>query len=510
MDFIRWMLGSRAPVEVLGTGSSSSAELQACGVLDNATMYIKFQGGITCNIMMSRGSTYGYDQRCEVYGDKGIASIRSTNESSLCVGDAAGIHQAPLQFSFPQCFREAFELEIETFVSTLLYQTPWPICEEDCVVAQLIATTAKESCRLGRMLPFQSTYTPEPVLLRPVGNGKFAKHMLGVLSRHDEKQLLFTVLPPYSPSSTLSYDTDVLSDGSVQAVYVCSPDKLHLTHAKECLHVGKHVLVEKPVYQFEQLMTLYNFMSPNSTSIDTATDTAFKQSPVLMVGFHRRFDSEFLRAKQSCRTRFPQQILIESRDPVPAECDLPFVLRNSMCHDIDLVHWLLSDDTDLVPSAVSVLFTACSTDVRTSHIELTGRVTITRPVSPPTTTEPPIYIDLKIIYCKENKSYVQKCVLDGIIFGYDFHPPEGAQNPFFIYEAAYTAQWECFASLIREAEGRRLHNICTCLSQCKCNSRESAQREQLRQDRARWEGYRNTFASLAQAEELLRQSIREH
>lgn len=484
VDFIRWILGAGTPLEVLGTGSSSTAELEACGVLDNATMYLKFQGGVICNIMMSRGSTYGYDQRCEVYGDQGIASIHSTNETSLSMGDKTGVHQAPLQYSFPQCFREAFELEIETFVDTLLTQTPWPISEEDCVLAQLIAMTAKESCRVGRMLPFHAVYTPSPITLRPIGNGNFAKHMLGVLAGCDEKHHMFNVLTPYSPSSTLGYERDVLGDPAVQAVYVCSPDKHHHTHATECLLANKHVLVEKPVYHFNDLMSTYETM---------LTSLKLKHSvpPVLMVGFHRRFDPEFLRAKQVCASTPPSSILIESRDPVSADSDLAFVLRNSMCHDVDLIHWLFSGDHDTngvtatIPSEVSIQFIACVTDVRTSHIELTGQVTVNRPAP-----QRPLSIYLKIVYCKEHTSYVQKCVLDGVIFGYDFVPEVGALNPYHIYQSAYTAQWECFARLIREAE-----------------ETQSPGNSQQDRDRARWEGYQNTFGSLAQAEELLLQSL---
>jgi predicted dehydrogenase len=455
---------------VFGTGSSSNSELAACGVLDNATMYIKFEGGVTCNIMMSRGSTYGYDQRCEVYGDGGIASIRSGNESSLSVGNNDGFHQSPLHYSFPQCFREAFEAEIETFASVLLDGVEWPVSEKDCVLAQLIAQAAKESCRLGCAVVMQPIYTPNAISLRPIGKGSFAQHMLGLLSDLDSKKLMFTVLPPYSPSSGLDYDSDVLKHTSVEAVYICSPDSMHHSQAVDCLRAGKHVLVEKPVYNFSGLMCAYNDMYQHASGAGIGGPRA----PVFMVGFHRRFDQEFIRAKHACRVTMPTSLVVESRDPVPADSDLSFVIRNSVCHDVDLVHWLFAEYCEC-----TVSFTKCSTDVSISGINLEGEIIIVLDDGDE------CKIDLKILYSKENKTYVQKCVLDGVIYGYDFAPAVEASNPYLIYQSAYEAQWKYFAGLIRDANNMKTEE----------------------DSRSRWESYNNSFNSLEQAELLMSQSL---
>lgn len=114
VDFIRWVLGGDEPIEIFGTGSSTTTELKQLGVLDNATLYVKFAGGAVCNIMMSRGSTYGYDQRCTVYGDKGIVSVESSSKTSVRIGTKDGFRSDTLQHSFPQRFCAAFEKEIDT------------------------------------------------------------------------------------------------------------------------------------------------------------------------------------------------------------------------------------------------------------------------------------------------------------------------------------------------------------------------------------------------------------
>jgi predicted dehydrogenase len=372
-------------------------------------------------------------------------------------------------------------------VHTVLNRTPWPVTEKDCVIAQLIATAAKESSRLGHAVPFSCVYTHTAITLRPIGNGSFAKHMLGLVAQRDKNKTKqqFRVLPPYSPSSLLDYQVDVLSDKSVQAVYVCSPDHLHHTQAIECLTAGKHVLVEKPVYNFNDLMTTYdNILSDLKTK--TTSGDANTRAPVFMIGFHRRFAAEFIRAKEACRATKPRSIVIESRDPVPADKDLSFVLRNSVCHDVDLVHWLLDGgdscgnvDGGGVSRSVSINFSTCTSDANTSLIILKGIVIIQH------TNNSTEEVQLSIIYSKEHKTYLQKCVIDGILFGYDYQPEEGASNPYLVYQAAYKAQWNHFAGLIQDKD-----------------CQETGQEE-----RGRWEGYKNTFTSLDKAEELLRRSI---
>jgi predicted dehydrogenase len=448
VDFVRWILNFDNPLEVYATGSSSQPELAECNVLDNATMHIKFAGGAVCTIMMSRGSTYGYDQRCTVFGDKGIASINSSNKTSLVVGNASGMHSDTLQHSFPQCFREAFEKEIEVFVDVVVGNTSWPISEGDCVVAQAIAMAAKASCVTNALVPFdafkkrfcRSTSNMDKITVRPVGNGSFGRYIYGLLGNNAAKFQDMELLEPYSRSSALSYENDVLKDGSVDAVYICSPDAVHHTQAIECFTKGKHVLVEKPVYAYEHVVFMANSISALLTP----------HCPlVVMIGFQRRFADEFIRARDYVHHRIANQeairfVEIESRDPVDAVADLSFVLKNSMCHDIDLLSWIFPSDTTQGDFKTAVKFTSCVTDVNTSLIELHGVVNVETTMATQT-------IPLKITYSKAHySSYVQKINIDGESFGYDYLAPEG--EPFCaVYADAYQKQWRLFIDQVKVA-----------------------------------------------------------
>ena len=60
-----------APTEVYATGASSDPALAAAGIHDSATVLLKWHhsGGCVATLDLSRASSYGYDQRCEVRGD---------------------------------------------------------------------------------------------------------------------------------------------------------------------------------------------------------------------------------------------------------------------------------------------------------------------------------------------------------------------------------------------------------------------------------------------------------
>lgn len=473
LDFVRWVLDGDTPVEVFGTGSSSSPELREAGVLDNATLYVKFSGGAVCNIMMSRGSTYGYDQRCSVYGDRGIVSVESSKKTSVTVGTETGFLSDRLQHSFPQCFREAFEREMEVFASVVLGEAAWPVGEEDCVAAQLIASCAALSCSLGRPVAaheIQAMLTsggPASISLRPIGKGGFGRFMCDLL-RADASLTNYTVLPPYSPSSGLHWESDVLGDAAVDAVYVCSPDARHCEQAAACLCVGKHVLVEKPVYDFEALRTTH-------ARLGTGDE---QRAPALLVGFQRRFDGEFMRLKRDVEARMRSgegvsAIVIESRDPVPADPNLLFVLRNSMCHDLDMASWLFSSLSEF---SWAIEFGSCEVAEATSSIVLDARMTVCRTDR----AEPVRHIDMRFQYSKLHTSYVQRVTMNGRLYGYDYSPPEDISFC-TLYTEAYVSQWKQFS--------RQLSPV----------SRETWAEEQARLD-----SYSRSFALLAKAEQLLK------
>ena len=98
--------------------------------------------------MMSRSSTYGYDQRCEFFGTKGLLKVENHFDSSCELSDGDGIQNSVFKFSFPRdsmkhSKRSSYVCE------RMLHGERWPITEYDCVQAQNVAIGALNSCQNG-------------------------------------------------------------------------------------------------------------------------------------------------------------------------------------------------------------------------------------------------------------------------------------------------------------------------------------------------------------------------
>jgi len=433
IDFLRWVLDDDV-VELYATGSSSHSELKKCGVIDNATMLCKFARGCVITIMMSRSATYGYDQRVELFGTKGSISVENQTRTSTVVKDGFGIRNDCLKYSFPERFNEAFVAEVDAFVKTVRFGEVWPISEDDCVFTQVVAENAGISYNLGKKVTLtkRPTKSTTRLVVRQIGIGDFGSFMDKLLRSHSDGSKYFQ-LPPYSRSKSphLHWTRDVLENVSTDAFYICSPDSLHQTHGMQCLMAGKHVLIEKPVTpDFDSVMQAALAMSAK-----------MQRQLVVMVGFHRRFDTQFLKAKEYLRANAVDTVCISSFDPVPPEPNLEFVVQNSMCHDVDLLYFLWPDATTIL------LTNAHINDASASAITLSGKIVLGENAKGD--------VSFTIQYKKQHPSYVQKVAFakDGrgsAEFGYDFVAEEG--EPFCnVYREAYTRQWEEFVELCNKS-----------------------------------------------------------
>mmetsp|Transcript_19362 Transcript_19362/g.27224 ORF Transcript_19362/g.27224 Transcript_19362/m.27224 type:complete len:163 (+) Transcript_19362:895-1383(+) len=155
IDFIRWVLKDEVK-SVYATGSSSSENLREAGVQDNATMVMTFTKGTVVTLTMSRSACYGYDQRCEIFGSEGLATVGNEFSNSSLLADSQGVHQSKLKHSFPQRFNQAFSSELDAFADTILLGTDWPVSPEDCIAVQKVADAAKESNKLNQVVHIES------------------------------------------------------------------------------------------------------------------------------------------------------------------------------------------------------------------------------------------------------------------------------------------------------------------------------------------------------------------
>lgn len=107
-------------------------------------------------LFMSRSASYGYDQRCEIFGSKGMVQVGNIHETATVLSTSEGIQASKYEHSFPQRFHKAFGMELDTFGDVLLNDSvSWPVTKEDCIRVQRVADAAKESARTGKVIELE-------------------------------------------------------------------------------------------------------------------------------------------------------------------------------------------------------------------------------------------------------------------------------------------------------------------------------------------------------------------
>lgn len=151
-DMSRWLLGEEV-TEVFATGSTLLLpELKEFGDVDTNIVVLKTASGKIAQINNSRFAAYGYDQRIEVFGQKGMLRCENVGLTNVeKFGERSTSRDNP-HFSFPQRYREGFRTEMIHFLEDVVRdgKKPW-ITAEDGLQANLIADAAKKSLASAKM-----------------------------------------------------------------------------------------------------------------------------------------------------------------------------------------------------------------------------------------------------------------------------------------------------------------------------------------------------------------------
>lgn len=82
-----------------------------------AIITMKFQNGSLGVIDNSRQATYGYDQRCEIYGSKATLRCDGMNATNSIECDETGMKQSTLTYGFASRFNAAYTNELQDLLS---------------------------------------------------------------------------------------------------------------------------------------------------------------------------------------------------------------------------------------------------------------------------------------------------------------------------------------------------------------------------------------------------------
>jgi len=149
-DMARFIVGSEV-VEVFAKAAVRVDEsIGKVGDIDTAVITLKFANGCLASIDNSRQAVYGYDQRLEIFGSKGMQKIENTYPTTLQQFDKKGSHRGlPYNF-FMDRYTESYCNEMRAFIDSVQNDKPIIGGVEDALMATKIAIAANESVRKNK------------------------------------------------------------------------------------------------------------------------------------------------------------------------------------------------------------------------------------------------------------------------------------------------------------------------------------------------------------------------
>jgi myo-inositol 2-dehydrogenase/D-chiro-inositol 1-dehydrogenase len=149
-DMARFLLGED-PVEVHALGSSLvDPKIGEAGDVDTAVVQMRTASGKLCQISNSRRATYGYDQRVEVHGSKGLLRAGNIHETTVEQAGAKGFVVDPLQNFFLERYALAYRRELDAFLDTVTSKRAPSPSGHDGLKAQLLADAAAKAAQSGK------------------------------------------------------------------------------------------------------------------------------------------------------------------------------------------------------------------------------------------------------------------------------------------------------------------------------------------------------------------------
>ncbi len=148
-DLLRWISDDEA-TEVFAVGAAlAEPKVAEVGDVDTSLVTLRLSRGTLCQIDSSRRTGYGYDERIEVFGSKGLVESRRQRARGVTryLGDKViedGLH--PGWF---ERIEGSYFAAFDAFVTAVTQKLPPSPSLEDGLKAQWLADKATESLRSG-------------------------------------------------------------------------------------------------------------------------------------------------------------------------------------------------------------------------------------------------------------------------------------------------------------------------------------------------------------------------
>lgn len=149
-DMARFLLGEE-PVSVSAHASVLvDRKIGELGDFDSVSVILSTASGKQCVISNSRRATYGYDQRIEVHGSKGMIAAENQRPVSIEIANGQGYTRPPLHDFFMTRYLDAYANEIASFIAAVNSRAKASPSGHDGLVALTLADAALKSAKEGK------------------------------------------------------------------------------------------------------------------------------------------------------------------------------------------------------------------------------------------------------------------------------------------------------------------------------------------------------------------------
>ena len=147
-DMACWILND-TPSSIYVVAKAANDDIANQGDVDTASVILNMKGGAIVTIINGRQASFGYDQRIEAFGEKGMLQVQNTLEDNVVVSNANGIHQAKAKYFFLERYENAYHNELVHFIKSVQTGVEPSVDISDGVLALRIAEAAQKSLKTG-------------------------------------------------------------------------------------------------------------------------------------------------------------------------------------------------------------------------------------------------------------------------------------------------------------------------------------------------------------------------
>lgn len=149
-DMARYLIGDEV-VEVYAAGGVRvDPKIGEAGDIDTTVITLRFQNGVIGTIDNSREAVYGYDQRVEVFGSKGMVTAANPLTDTVTFSGSDGSRAASPPYFFVERYKSAFLSELQAFFTCIQEDTLPAVTGADGRAPVVIGFAALKSLRENR------------------------------------------------------------------------------------------------------------------------------------------------------------------------------------------------------------------------------------------------------------------------------------------------------------------------------------------------------------------------